>query len=84
MKTCKDFEIEPCFYCMEPGEWRNKYCLIEDGRLDVEHDVLVLHFSILEIIDAISEFPNKRYYLKALELYYPELFKEFNKLVILL
>jgi hypothetical protein len=84
MKTCKDFDIEPCFYCREPEEWRSKYCLIEDGRLDIEHDVLALHRSILEIIDAISEFHNKRYYLKALELYYPVLYEQFNKLIILL
>jgi hypothetical protein len=78
MKTCKDLNITPCGYCVEYNS-TNKYCLVDDAR----HWIIADKES-MSICEIVNNFGDNIYYLKALELYYPNLWDQISALLILL
>jgi hypothetical protein len=91
MNTCKDFSLPLCGNCLFDKEERSNVCAIINWKHNIGNSNSFSFWAhkypdnlMLTLMDWHSKLTTKTWFLFALELYYPELFKEFNKLLILL
>jgi hypothetical protein len=75
-KYCKDFEIELCRSC----EVSRGTCALSAWKYNIKHNVL----DILLLIKYYKSLGNPIWFNTSLKYYYPEKYKEFSKLSILL